>query len=73
MNDDQKRELETFLRQTEGSPPPVFIGREGVLEDIALAAEQVWKDTGSGMRGMEKATRIVQGAPGAGKSSILNE
>ncbi len=73
MNDDQKRRLESFLRQTEGTPPPVFIGRTGVLEDIALAAWQVWEGTGSGMRGMEKATRIVQGAPGAGKSSILNE
>ena len=73
MNDDQKRELESFLVQTEGAPPPVFVGREEVLGDIALAAEQVWKGTGSGLHGMEKATRIVQGAPGAGKSSILNE
>jgi len=73
MNDDQKRELESFLVQTEGAPPPVFIGREEVLMDIALASEQVWKGMGSGQHGMEKATRIVQGAPGAGKSSILNE
>jgi len=73
MNDEQKGELESFLRQTEGTPPPVFVGRNGVLEDIALAAEQVWRGTGAGRHGMEKATRIVQGAPGAGKSSVLNE
>ncbi len=73
MDGDQRRELESFLVQTEGAPPPVFVGRVGVLEDIALAAEQAWKGPGSGLHGMEKATRIVQGAPGAGKSSILNE
>ena len=73
MNDGQKGELESFLVQTEGAPPPVFVGREGVIGDIALAAGQAWKGTGSGRRGMAKATRIVQGAPGAGKSSILNE
>ncbi len=73
MDHEQKMKLESFLMQTEGTPPPVFVGREAVLEDIALAAGQVWRGTGSGQRGMEKATRIVQGAPGAGKSSIVNE
>ena len=73
MNEGQERELRSCLRQTEGTPPPVFVGRDGVLDDIALAAGQVWEGAGGGMRGMEKATRIVQGAPGAGKSSVLNE
>ncbi len=73
MNPDQKRRLESFLKQTEGAPPPVFVGRTEVLDDIALAAEQVWEGTGSGQQGAEKTTRIVQGAPGAGKSSIVNE
>lgn len=73
MNDDQKRALESFLMQTEGAPPPVFVGREGVIDDIALAAGQVWQGAGAGRRGMEKTTRLVQGAPGAGKSAILNE
>ena len=27
MNDGQKTELESFLVQTEGTPPPVFVGR----------------------------------------------
>ncbi len=73
MHEDQKRELESFLGLTEGDPPPVFVGRAEVLDDIALAAEQVWEGTGSGQQGAEKTTRIVQGAPGAGKSSIVNE
>ena len=73
MNEDQRRDLESFLMQTEGTPPPVFVGRAGVLDNIALAARQVWEGSGAGTHGMEKATRIVQGAPGAGKSSILSE
>ncbi len=55
MDDQQKRELESFLRQTEGTPPPVFVGRTRVFEDIALAAGQVWEGTGAGSHGMEKA------------------
>ncbi len=73
MNPDQKKELESFLDLTEGAPPRVFVGREEVLDDLAKAARQVWKSTGSNGYGMGKATRIIQGAPGAGKSSILEE
>ncbi|MCY4228832.1 MAG: ATP-binding protein [Gammaproteobacteria bacterium] len=73
MNDDQKRELESYLELTEGDPPPVFVGRAEVLDDIARATKQVWKGTGSDKHGAAKTTRIIQGAPGAGKSSIVNE
>ncbi|MCY4219423.1 MAG: ATP-binding protein [Gammaproteobacteria bacterium] len=73
MNENQKRELESFLKRTEGAPPPVFVGRAEVLDDVALAAEQVWKGTGTDPHGAAKTTRIIQGAPGAGKSSIINE
>ena len=73
MNQDQKRKLESFLKRTEGEPPLVFVGRAEVLDDIALAAEQVWEGSGTDQHGAGKATRIIQGAPGAGKSSILEE
>ncbi len=73
MNSDQKRELESFLELTEGDPPLVFVGRAEVLNDIALAAKRVWKGTGADQHGAAKTTRIIQGAPGAGKSSIINE
>ncbi len=73
MNPEQKKELESFLKRTEGKPPLVFVGRSEVLDDLALAAEQVWDFTDTNGYGMEKATRIIQGAPGAGKSSILEE
>ncbi len=73
MNQDQKRKLESFLKRTEGEPPLVFVGRSEVLDDIALAAEQVWEGSGTDQHGAGKSTRIIQGAPGAGKSSILEE
>ncbi|MYB33590.1 MAG: ATP-binding protein [Gammaproteobacteria bacterium] len=73
MNTEQKTRLDSFLRQTEGSPPPVFVGRTGVLEDLVLATDQVWQGTGTGEHGAAKSTRIIHGAPGAGKSSILSE
>ncbi len=73
MNQDQKRKLESFLDQTEGAPPQVFVGRAEVLDDIAKAARQVWKGSGANQHGAGKATRIIQGAPGAGKSSIVHQ
>jgi len=73
INDDQAKKLASFLKQTEGDPPPVFVGRTDVIDDIALAADQVWKDNCAVAHGSAKTTRIIQGAPGAGKSSTLNE
>ena len=54
--------LEEFTRQTEKEPPPVFAGREAVIADIEQAAARAPRPGG---------TRIIQGAPGAGKSSTL--
>jgi len=68
INDDQAKKLASFLKQTEGDPPPVFVGRTDVIDDIALAADQVWKDNCAVAHGSAKTTRIIQGAPGAGKS-----
>ncbi len=54
-----------YLRQGEGAPPPVFVGHDTILTDVLTTA----KDSA----GKPKMTRIVQGAPGAGKSSLLHE
>ncbi len=57
--------IQEYLRQGEGAPPPVFVGHDGILDDILLAARE--------SAGQPKMTRVVQGAPGAGKSSLLHE
>ncbi len=49
--------------------PPVFVGREDILSDIVSAAD-LGRETGQSEPGL---TRVIQGAPGAGKSSILEE
>ncbi len=63
--------LQDFAAMTEGSPPAVFVGREDVLSDIEKAGRLAWNDRGP--HGAPKSTRIIQGAPGAGKISILAE
>ncbi|MCY3995467.1 MAG: hypothetical protein OXF07_04955 [Rhodobacter sp.] len=75
MNGKQRARLEDFVGRGDKSLPPAFIGREEILSDIALAAHNVWTGSGTspGTRGDAGTTRIIQGAPGAGKSSILGE
>jgi len=71
--------LEAFLRQSEGQPPPVFKGREAVLAILREWGERlriVIQEPGHikpriYLHGVPKTTQIIQGAPGAGKSSIL--
>ncbi len=57
--------IREFLDQDEGDPPPVFVGHDAILDDIL--------DTATRKAGRPKVTRAVQGAPGAGKSSLLHE
>ena len=64
--------LRDFIAAGEKSPPPVFVGREGVISDILAAAERAWRP-GKSRHGEPGMTRIVQGAPGSGKSSVLAE
>ena len=64
--------LRDFTAAGEKSPPPVFVGREGVISDILAAAGRAW-GPGGGRRGEPGMTRIVHGAPGSGKSSVLAE
>ena len=54
-----------YLRQGEGAPPPAFVGHGDILEDVLATAKHSASEA--------KMTRIVQGAPGAGKSSLLHE
>ncbi len=57
--------IREYLRQGEGAPPPVFVGHWNILDDILATARD--------SAGQPKMTRIVQGAPGAGKTSLLHE
>ncbi len=57
--------IREYLRQGEGTPPPVFVGHGTILTDVLTTAKH--------SAGEAKKTRIIQGAPDAGKSSLLHE
>lgn len=62
--------LSKFLEKGDKRRPPAFVGRGEVLRDIIRTAELAWEGR---LEGSPGETRIIQGAPGAGKSSILAE
>ncbi len=68
--------LEKYIRRGEKEDPPVFVGRDHILDDILTISTESWKpgaDSFSENHGIQGNTRIVHGAPGAGKSSILRK
>ncbi len=65
--------LAEFIGQTDKVEPPVFVGRADVFANILAAADRSWDGSGAGKHGQAGATQIIQGAPGAGKSTILGE
>ena len=53
------------------SAPPYFAGRETILLDIEKSCVSIWQRHQSNQLQIEGSTRIIYGAPGAGKSSLL--
>ncbi len=62
--------LREYVGMEARDAPPVFVGRGRVIRDIETAAEMALRAWRAG-RGVPGLTRVVQGAPGAGKSSLL--
>ncbi|MYF54764.1 hypothetical protein F4225_03135 [Candidatus Poribacteria bacterium] len=65
--------LQDFVDSGDKSPPPVFVGREDILRDIEATARRIRKEYIATGQGNPGETRIIQGAPGAGKSSVIAE
>ena len=59
--------LRTLSEQDDRLPAPVFVGREEVLTDVARTVRRVARGDAQG------GIRLVYGAPGAGKSALLEE
>ncbi len=64
----QPARLQHFVDRGSKSYPPVFVGREVLLNEI-LTISKATAVEGSGISGN---TTVIQGAPGAGKSSVLS-
>ena len=74
MDDGERRKaLTKFAREGRRAQPPVFVGRDAVIEDISAAAELAYEKWSSGSIDAKDPglTRLVQGAPGAGKTALL--
>lgn len=65
--------LKEFVAMGDKSPPPVFAGRKDILQDIEAAAVRSWKGSDALNHGNPGETRVIQGAPGAGKSSLVSQ
>ena len=59
--------MSAYVRDLEHTPPPVFVGREYELDELAGALERV------ASANPRRMARVVQGVPGAGKSSLCDE
>ena len=59
--------MRLYANALERTSPPVFVGRKDELRTLRTAVELVASDNPRGM------THIVQGVPGAGKSSLCDE
>ncbi len=69
----QRRRLVAFSEAGDGVAPPFLAGRGAVVSDVLRAAERVrarWLEAGGAPQAHAMA-RVVQGAPGAGKTALL--
>ncbi len=62
--------LRRFIRLSDREPTPFFVGRTAQIEDIEQQAAHMLRQAQAGLR-PAGATRLAQGAPGAGKSALL--
>ncbi|MCY4541169.1 MAG: hypothetical protein OXB95_02050, partial [Rhodobacteraceae bacterium] len=67
----QIADLQTFIDREDRSVPPYFAGRRDILADIEARLELMWKRRKGKEPQASGMTRILYGAPGAGKSSTL--
>ncbi len=66
------RRLKHYIRFKDKNTPPYFAGRKKVLSDIEDACELSWEmHRAKGAGQPEATTRVIYGAPGAGKTSTL--
>lgn len=68
LSDEQVENLREFASHGERVDPIAFVGRNDILQRVQTLLRSKRRSAR-----VESATQIVQGAPGAGKTSLLNE
>lgn len=61
--------LKHFMTLDDRDEAPFFTGRSEILKEIERLAVKAYENRRTG--GISSATRLISGAPGAGKTSIL--
>ena len=69
MTSFKRKELRNFIDDSSGDYPPVFVGRENIIDELLNLSNRAFERGNA----PPKNTRMIQGAPGAGKTSILLE
>jgi len=69
----RSEELRRFVDRGEKAPPPVFVGRGELIAEIHRMARSVWSDSDAIAHGEAGAAMVLQGAPGAGKTSVVSQ
>ena len=68
-DEEARANLHSYINIRDRGGPPVFVGREDILQRLAKDVEECRSNT----RGSTCFTRVIQGAPGAGKTSLIEE
>lgn len=68
-DEEARANLLKFARRGDRNDPPNFVGRKEIIERVVQDVEECKQNTS----GRECFTSVIQGAPGSGKTSLLNE
>ncbi len=69
MTEFKRQSLEIFISDKSGVFPPVFVGRKDIIDEVLATSRRAFERGDA----PPKNTIVIQGAPGAGKTSILTE
>ncbi len=69
MTEFKRKSLKNFINDNSGEFPPVFVGREDIIAEVLTTSRRAFERGNA----QPKNTIVIQGAPGAGKTSILTE
>jgi len=65
--------LRAFIKTKDRSDPPYFAGRKDVIADIESVCRTMWQNHLAKAPQNKGMTRIIHGAPGAGKTSLIGQ
>lgn len=68
-DEEARSNLLSYINSQDRGGPPVFVGRQDIFQHLAQDVEECRSNTW----GSTCYSRVIQGAPGAGKTSLIKE